>query len=505
LKKIKSALISVFHKDGLQPILEQLDKHNVEIISTGGTYDHIIKQGFKAKTVESITNYPSIFGGRVKTLHPDIFGGILYRRDLDNDQKQLEEYHIPSIDLVIVDLYPFEETVASTNDESQIIEKIDIGGISLIRAAAKNYKDVIIVPSKEQYGSLLNLLTNQNGASSIEDRKTFAAEAFKVSSHYDTAIFNYFNQTEKLDAFKISDQNGHVLRYGENPHQKGVFYGNMDKVFTQLHGKAISYNNLVDLDGAIKLIKEFNEPTFAILKHTNACGLASDNNLTMAWKKALAGDPISAFGGVLATNKEVDETTATEINKLFFEIIIAPSYSETALEVLKQKKNRIILQANSYNFPDITYKSVLNGTLIQGTDDITESKEDTKTITKVAPSNQELEDLIFANIIVKHTKSNAIVLVKNKQLIGSGTGQTSRVDALKQSILKAESFKLDLHNAVMASDAFFPFADSVEIAHKAGINAVIQPGGSVRDQETIDYCNEHQMSMVFTGNRHFKH
>ena len=505
LKKIKSALISVFHKDGLQPILEKLNELNIEIISTGGTYDHIIKQGFTAKTVESITNYPSIFGGRVKTLHPDVFGGILYRRDLESDQVQLKEYNIPSIDLVIVDLYPFEETVANTNDESQIIEKIDIGGISLIRAAAKNFKDVIIVPSKEQYGSLLELLTEQQGESSLSDRKTFAAEAFKVSSHYDTAIFNYFNQTEEIDAFKISEQNGDVLRYGENPHQKGVFYGEMEKVFTQLHGKAISYNNLVDLDGAIKLIKEFNEPTFAILKHTNACGLASDENLTTAWKKALAGDPISAFGGVLATNKEVDEETATEINKLFFEIIIAPSYNEKALEVLKKKKNRIILQAKSYDFPDVIYKSVLNGTLIQGTDDITETIEDTKVITTNTPSNNELEDLVFANIIVKHTKSNAIVLVKNKQLIGSGTGQTSRVDALKQSILKAESFKLDLKNAVMASDAFFPFADSVEIANKAGINAVIQPGGSVRDQETIDYCNNNNMSMVFTGNRHFKH
>ncbi|MCK5777025.1 MAG: bifunctional phosphoribosylaminoimidazolecarboxamide formyltransferase/IMP cyclohydrolase, partial [Bacteroidales bacterium] len=373
-----------------------LNELNIEIISTGGTYEHIIKQGFTAKTVESITNYPSIFGGRVKTLHPDVFGGILYRRDLESDQVQLKEYNIPSIDLVIVDLYPFEETVANTNDESQIIEKIDIGGISLIRAAAKNFKDVIIVPSKEQYGSLLELLTEQQGESSLSDRKTFAAEAFKVSSHYDTAIFNYFNQTEEIDAFKISEQNGDVLRYGENPHQKGVFYGEMEKVFTQLHGKAISYNNLVDLDGAIKLIKEFNEPTFAILKHTNACGLASDENLTTAWKKALAGDPISAFGGVLATNKEVDEETATEINKLFFEIIIAPSYNEKALEVLKKKKNRIILQAKSYDFPDVIYKSVLNGTLIQGTDDITETIEDPKVITTNTPSNSELEDLVFA-------------------------------------------------------------------------------------------------------------
>ena len=505
MKKIKSALISVFHKDGLQELLEKLDQLGVEIISTGGTYDHIIKQGFKAKTVESITKYPSIFGGRVKTLHPDIFGGILYRRDLENDQAQLEEFNIPSIDLVIVDLYPFEETVATTSDESQIIEKIDIGGISLIRAAAKNFKDVIIVPSKEQYGNLLQLLNEQNGESSLSDRKKFAAQAFKISSHYDTAIFNYFNITEDLDAFKLSEQNGHELRYGENPHQKGVFYGNMEKVFTQLHGKAISYNNLVDLDGATKLIKEFSEPTFAILKHTNACGLASDDKLLTAWEKALAGDPISAFGGVLACNREVDEETAKKINKLFFEIIIAPSFEKNALEILKSKKNRIILQAGSYDFPNKTYKSVLNGTLIQDADTISETKADTKVITKLSPSNEELEDLLFANIIVKHTKSNAIVLVNNKQLIGSGTGQTSRVDALKQSILKAQSFKLDLEGAVMASDAFFPFADSVEIADKVGIKAVIQPGGSVRDKDTIDYCNKHNMNMVFTGNRHFKH
>lgn len=505
MKKIKSALISVFHKDGLQEILEKLNELGVEIISTGGTYDHIIKQGFKAKTVESITNYPSIFGGRVKTLHPDIFGGILYRRDLESDQSQLEEFNIPSIDLVIVDLYPFEQTVASTSEESQIIEKIDIGGISLIRAAAKNYKDVLIVPSQEQYSELFELLDHQKGETSLENRKKFAAQAFKVSSHYDSAIFNYFNKTEELDAFKISHQNGEVLRYGENPHQKGIFYGDMDKVFSQLHGKAISYNNLVDLDGAIRLIKEFKEPTFAILKHTNACGLASDDKLANAWSKALAGDPISAFGGVLACNREVDEETAKEINKLFFEIIIAPSYEKNALALLKSKKNRIILQSGSYDFPNKMYKSVLNGTLVQDEDAISETIADTKVITDQAPSKEELEDLVFANLIVKHTKSNAIVLVKNKQLVGSGTGQTSRVDALKQSILKANSFKMDLQGAVMASDAFFPFADSVEIADEAGIKAIIQPGGSVRDQDTIDYCNKNNMSMVFTGNRHFKH
>ena len=505
MKRIKSALISVFHKDGLDDILKKLDHLEVEIISTGGTYDHIIKLGYKAKTVESITNYPSIFGGRVKTLHPDVFGGILHRRDNKNDISQLAEYKIPAIDLVIVDLYPFEETVAKTSDESQIIEKIDIGGISLIRAAAKNFKDVLIVPSKEQYADLYQILDQQEGQSSLEDRKKFAAQAFKVSSHYDTAIFNYFNQNNEIEVFKISQEKGETLRYGENPHQKGIFFGDMEKIFSQLHGKAISYNNLVDLDAAIKLIKEFTEPTFAILKHTNACGLASDNRLSIAWEKALAGDPISAFGGVLACNKEVDENTAKEINKLFFEIIIAPSFEKNALELLKSKKNRIILQAKSYDFPNQTFKSVLNGSLIQGSDHISETKNDIEVITKSSPSAKELDDLIFANIIVKHTKSNAIVLVKDKQLVGSGTGQTSRVDALKQAILKAQSFKLNLNGAVMASDAFFPFADSVEIANDAGVKAVIQPGGSVRDKDSIEYCNNNNMSMVFTGNRHFKH
>ena len=505
MKKIKSALISVFHKEGLREILEKLAELQVEIISTGGTYQHIIQEGFQAKTVESITNYPSIFGGRVKTLHPDIFGGILYRRELNNDRVQLAEYNIPSIDLVIVDLYPFEETMASTDDENQIIEKIDIGGISLIRAAAKNYQDVLIVPSQNQYKDLLNILKEKNGESSLADRKQFAAHAFNISSHYDTAIFNYFNATEGIQSFKNSEQTGNELRYGENPHQKGVFYGDMSQVFTQLHGKAISYNNLVDLDGAIKLIKEFAKPTFAILKHTNACGLASENHLIDAWKKALAGDPISAFGGVLACNREVDEATAKEINKLFFEIIIAPSFEKNALELLESKKNRIILQAGLYDFPDKNFKSVLNGTLVQDIDAISEMEGNTKVITSLAPNKREVEDLLFANLIVKHTKSNAIVLVKNKQLIGSGTGQTSRVDALKQAIVKAQTFDLDLEDAVMASDAFFPFADSVEIANKAGVKAVIQPGGSMRDQDSIDYCNKNNMSMLFTGNRHFKH
>jgi phosphoribosylaminoimidazolecarboxamide formyltransferase/IMP cyclohydrolase len=505
LKKIKTALISVFHKDGLQEILEELKRLNIEIVSTGGTYDHIIKQGFKAKTVESITNYPPIFGGRVKTLHPNIFGGILYRRHMSSDKDELEKYNIPSTDLIIVDLYPFEKTLSTTNDESQIIEKIDIGGIGLIRAAAKNYKDVVVVASQDQYPELLQILKENNGTTDLPERKYFAAQAFNISSHYDTSIFNYYNQTEGIQSFKLSKQQATTLRYGENPHQKGIFYGQLDKVFTQLHGKAISYNNLVDLDAAIKLINEFNEPTFAILKHTNACGLACDNNLTEAWKKALAGDPISAFGGVLACNKEIDEKTAQEMNKLFFEIVIAPGYKKNALEILKSKKNRIILQAGSYEFPKTTYKSVLNGTLIQDADDMSETSLDTKVITNQSPDKREMKDLIFANLIVKHTKSNAIVLAKNKQLIGSGTGQTSRVDALKQAILKAKSFNLDTEGAVMASDAFFPFADSVEIAKEVGVSAVIQPGGSVKDQDSIDYCNKNNMSMLFTGNRHFKH
>ncbi len=505
MRKITNALISVFHKDGLEEILAELHRLNIGIISTGGTHEFITGLGYEAKTVESITNYPGIFGGRVKTLHPDIFGGILHRRDKADDIKELEQYHIPPIDLVIVDLYPFEKTVAQTTNETQIIEKIDIGGISLIRAAAKNFKDVVIIPSQSQYAALLELLKTQNGFTTIAHRKQFAAEAFNTSSHYDTAIFNYFNQTENIPAFKISHQQGKEMRYGENPHQKGVFFGDMEKVFTQLHGKAISYNNLVDLDAAIKLITEFNEPTFAILKHTNACGLASDLNLTETWLKALAGDPISAFGGVLACNREVDEKTAAEVNKLFFEIIIAPAYEKNALELLKSKKNRIILQAGSYDFPKETFKSVLNGTLVQGQDLLSETDGDTQVITSKAPSAREMEDLLFANLIVKHTKSNAIVLVNNKQLIGSGTGQTSRVDALRQAILKAKSFNLNLIGAVMASDAFFPFADSVEIAHQAGIISVIQPGGSLKDQDSIDYCNNNNMSMLFTGNRHFKH
>lgn len=505
MKPIKNALISVFHKEGLVDILSVLKKYNINIITTGGTHKFITEAGFKAKTVESLTDYPSIFGGRVKTLHPVIFGGILYRRDLESDQKQSIEFNIPPIDLVIVDLYPFEKTLEQTNNEAEIIEKIDIGGISLIRAAAKNFKDVLIVPSVYQYSELLDILEKNQGQSTLEDRKRFAMQAFNVSSHYDSAIFSYFNREFKEEIFKSSIQQSAVLRYGENPHQKGVFYGDMDQVFEQLHGKAISYNNLIDLDGAIALIKEFDEPTFAILKHTNACGLASDGKLVNAWKKALAGDPISAFGGVLISNRIIDQETAEDVNKLFFEIILAPGFDNNALEILKTKKNRIILQAKSYAFQTLQFKTALNGVIAQDKDLKTEEINDWEIVTEKAPSDIEAIDLVFANKLVKHTKSNAIVLAKDGQLIGSGTGQTSRIDALKHAIQKAKDFGLDLNGAVMASDAFFPFADSVEFAEKEGIKAVIQPGGSVRDQESIDYCNKTNMTMVFTGTRHFKH
>lgn len=505
MKPIKNALISVFHKDGLTAILSTLKKFNINIITTGGTYKFIKEAGYDAQTVESLTNYPSIFGGRVKTLHPIIFGGILYRRDLDSDQKQAVDFNVPPIDLVIVDLYPFEKTLEQTSSEADIIEKIDIGGISLIRAAAKNFKDVLIIPSVNQYTELIDVLEANQGQSSLEDRKRFAMQAFNVSSHYDSAIFSYFNTEFKEDVFKSSIQQSTVLRYGENPHQKGVFYGDMNKVFEQLHGKAISYNNLIDLDGAIALIKEFEEPTFAILKHTNACGLASDSKLLNTWKKALAGDPISAFGGVLICNRTIDLETAEEINKLFFEIILAPDFEKNALETLKTKKNRIILQAKSFDFQTLQFKTALNGVIAQDKDLKTEDLNDWEVATEKAPSEKEAEDLVFANKLVKHTKSNAIVLAKDGQLIGSGTGQTSRIDALKHAIQKAKDFGLDLNGAVMASDAFFPFADSVEFAEKEGIKAIIQPGGSIRDKDSIAFCNKTDMVMVFTGTRHFKH
>lgn len=504
MKKIKNALISVFYKDGLEPVLEKLSSLGIQLYSTGGTYDFIKEKGYDAHTIESLTSYPSILGGRVKTLHPKVFGGILARRENKGDQQQLKEYQIPPFDLVIVDLYPFEETLLNTSDEQTIVEKIDIGGISLIRAAAKNFKDVLVVPASSFYSDLIRLLNEKNGHTETEDRKLFAAQAFNVSSHYDSAIFNWINPGS-IKSLKISGEKPAVLRYGENPHQEGLFYGNLDEVFEQLHGKAISYNNLLDLDAAINLINDFEETTFAVIKHNNACGLASREKLIDAWTDSLAGDPVSAFGGVLVTNQKIDKETAGEINKIFFEIILAPAYDDDALEILKSKKNRIILKKVGFNFPTKLYRSLLNGTLVQDKDTVTEKPENLENKTKLEPTADQFEDLLFANKIVKHTKSNTIVLAKNKQLVGSGTGQTSRVDALRQAIDKAKSFDLPLKGAVMASDAFFPFADSVEIADKAGIKAVIQPGGSIRDKDSIDYCNAHGISMVFTGIRHFKH
>ncbi len=504
LKKIKSALISVYHKDGLDDIIKSLYALDIELFSTGGTQTFIEGMGIPVTPVESITGYPSILGGRVKTLHPKVFGGILARRDNESDLKQLQEYEIPQFDLVIVDLYPFEATVASGASEQEIIEKIDIGGISLIRAAAKNFKDVIIVASQAQYLQLSRLLNDKHGASSIEDRQAFAGSAFGVSSHYDSAIFNYFNKDEN-SALRLSVDGSRVLRYGENPHQKGMFYGNLDAMFTQLHGKEISYNNLLDIDAAVNLMGEFDETTVAILKHNNACGLASRTTLKEAWNAALAGDPVSAYGGVVIANREIDAETATEMDKIFFEVVIAPGYTTDALDILKHKKNRMILIQKPIQPDAKNYRTCLNGVLVQDRDSAIELAESFKTVTKAHALAQELDDLVFANKIVKHTKSNAIVLAKNKQLVASGTGQTSRVDALRQAIAKAESFEFDLNGAVMASDAFFPFADSIEIAYKAGIHSVIQPGGSVRDQDTIDYCNQNNVAMVFTGIRHFKH
>ena len=438
-------------------------------------------------------------------MHPKIFGGILGRRDLSSDLQQLQEYGIPEIDLVIVDLYPFEKTVTSTTNEAEIIEKIDIGGISLIRAAAKNFKDVVIIPSADEYADLLLLLNEKQGHTSLEDRKLLACKAFNVSSHYDTHIFNYFNKEAQLPVFKQSVLQNNSLRYGENPHQQATFYGNIADYFNQLHGKEISYNNMLDIDAAITLINDFDETTFAIIKHNNACGIASRKKLVDAWKDALAADPISAFGGILICNRIVDEETALEINNLFFEIIIAPNFENNALEILKSKKNRIILQKKDFVLNDKQFKTLLNGVIAQKRDTLVEKPENLKTVTHTLLTNEQVTDMLFANIVVKHTKSNAIVLVKDKQLLASGVGQTSRVDALKQAIAKAKTFGFNLEGAVMASDAFFPFADCVEIAYNEGIKAVIQPGGSVRDQDSIDFCNQHHIAMAFTGNRHFKH
>jgi phosphoribosylaminoimidazolecarboxamide formyltransferase / IMP cyclohydrolase len=505
LKKIKNALISVFYKDNLEPIIHQLNKLGVKIYSTGGTQTFIEGLGIEVIPVEDLTSYPSILGGRVKTLHPKVFGGILGRREVENDILQLEEFAIPEIDLVIVDLYPFEETVASGSDNQSIIEKIDIGGISLIRAAAKNFNDVIIVPSKNEYPYLLQLLNDKHGQSDIEDRKFLATKAFNISSGYDTAIFEYFNQG-KEKVFKKSISEAQVLRYGENPHQEGVFYGDLDAFFEKLHGKELSYNNLLDVDAAVNLIAEFaEEPTFAILKHNNACGLASRKSSIDAYKAALAGDPVSAFGGIIITNRSLDKTTASEINELFCEVVIAPDYDNAALDILKQKKNRIILKQKLDIKSDKQFRTILNGVLEQDKDLKTETKDILQVVTEKLATANEIEDLIFANKIAKHTKSNTIVLAKNKQLLGSGTGQTSRVDALKQGLNKAKAFGFDLKGAVMASDAFFPFPDCVEIAGKEGISAVIQPGGSVKDKDSVEYCNKNEIAMVFTGIRHFKH
>jgi phosphoribosylaminoimidazolecarboxamide formyltransferase / IMP cyclohydrolase len=504
-KKIKSALISVYYKDGLDVIVKTLNNIGVKIYSTGGTQEYISSLGISVTSVESLTSYPSILGGRVKTLHPKVFGGILGRRENENDMKQMQQYEIPEIDLVIVDLYPFEETLAKGAADKEIIEKIDIGGISLIRAAAKNFEDVLIVPSSLYYEKFIDLLNSKNGLTGITDRKTFAGYAFNVSSHYDTAIFNYFNKEQQNKAFKHSIVEYNVMRYGENPHQEGVFYGKIEDVLEQLHGKQLSYNNLLDIDAAINLINEFTEPTFAIIKHNNACGIACRKNLTDAWKDALAGDPVSAFGGVLITNTSIDEITAKEINKLFFEIIIAPAYENISLEILEIKKNRIILQLKPFDFTDKQFKSVLNGVLEQTRDNKTETENDLRIVTKTIPTEKEKKDMLFANKIVKHTKSNAIVLAKNGQLLASGMGQTSRIDSLKQAIKKAKDFGFDLNGAVMASDAFFPFPDCVILAEAEGIRAVIQPGGSINDKESIAFCDHHEVAMAITGFRHFKH
>jgi phosphoribosylaminoimidazolecarboxamide formyltransferase/IMP cyclohydrolase len=505
LKKINSALVSVFYKDNLEPIIKKLNELGVTIYSTGGTQTFIENLKVPVKAVESLTSFPEILGGRVKTLHPKIFGGILGRRELQSDVAQMEQHQIPNIDLVIVDLYPFEETVSKGASEADIIEKIDIGGISLIRAAAKNFNDVVIVSSRNDYQDLHQLLESKNGFSDISDRRRFAAKAFATSSHYDSAIFNYFNKTENIPQFKQSIQSAQTLRYGENPHQQGVFYGDLDAMFEKLHGKELSYNNLLDVDAAVNLIADFEEPTFAILKHNNACGVASRSTIKQAYVDALAGDPVSAFGGILIANRAIDEETAAEVNKLFCEVVIAPSFESKAVDILKSKPNRILLVQKPVETGTKSFRTLLNGVIEQDKDLKTESSADLKSVTKTSPSEQEIKDLLFANKLVKHTKSNTIVLVKNNQLLASGTGQTSRVDALKQAITKALSFGFDLKGAVMASDAFFPFPDCVEIAHKAGITAVIQPGGSIKDKDSIEYCNANSVSMVFTGTRHFKH
>ncbi len=507
-KKIQSALLSVYSKDGLEPIVRLLHDQNVTLYSTGGTQTFIENLGIPVIAVESITDYPEILGGRVKTLHPKIFGGILNRQENGSDIAEMLRHNIPQIDLVVVDLYPFEKTVASGETAENIIEKIDIGGISLIRAAAKNFRDTVIIPSVNEYPHLLNLFQIHRGVTYLEQRQYFATKAFQVSSHYDTAIYNYFaKESPDETVFKISINNGKELRYGENPHQVGYFFGDFDAMFTKLHGKELSYNNLLDVDAAVNLIAEFanDGPTFAILKHNNSCGISSNNTILEAYNAALACDPTSAFGGVLIANKTIDSSTATEINKLFCEVVIAPKFDTDAIAILSEKKNRILLVQNPVALPETHVRTCLNGLLVQDRNNLTDNKEGLKTVTKTEPTETEVSDLIFASKICKNTKSNTIVFAKNNTLISAGTGQTSRVDALQQAIEKAKLFGFDLNGAVMASDAFFPFPDCVELAKNAGITAVIQPGGSIKDQLSIDFCNENGVSMVFTGTRHFKH
>ena len=506
-KKIKTALISVYHKEGLDEIITKLYEEGVQFLSTGGTRQFIESLGFECQAVEDLTSYPSILGGRVKTLHPKVFGGILGRRDVEQDAEQMRKYEIPEIDLVIVDLYPFEATVAGGAEPQQIIEKIDIGGISLIRAAAKNYKDVVIVPSTNYYADILEILENQNGVTSLEQRREFAKKAFAVSSYYDSKIFTYFDGGESTfhANLRIAEDTKQEMRYGENPHQKAMFFGDINAIFDKLHGKDLSYNNMLDVDAAVNMMNEFDETTFIIMKHNNACGVACRETLLQAWKDCLACDPVSAFGGVVITNRQITKEVAQEMNSLFMEVIIAPGYDQEALEILESKKNRIILVQKITKTPSTLVRSALNGFLYQERDLKTETPDDLTSVTDKKPTQQEIENMLFANKIVKHSKSNAIVLANNKQLYASGIGQTSRVDALKQAIEKAKSFGFDLKGAVMASDAFFPFGDCVELAHKEGITSVIQPGGSVRDNESIDYCNKNDVAMVFTGIRHFKH
>ncbi len=503
-KEVKSALISLFHKKPARNLIQKLAEAGVRLYSTGGTLKYIQEMGYDALAVEDITQYPSVFGGRVKTLHPKIFGGILHRRDVPEDLQEMESFRIPSIDMVVVDLYPFEATVSSGASQEEIIEKIDIGGVSLIRAAAKNFKDTWIVPSAQWFDKATQIIEQQGVKTSFQQRKEFAAEAFNISSHYDTAIYSYMAQGEE-QACKISIPQANSLRYGENPHQKGIFYGNVQEVFSQLHGKALSYNNLLDIHGAVSLISEFDDCTFAIIKHTNACGVASRSTIQQAYQTALASDPVSAFGGILIANRNIDRDTAYDINKLFFEVILAPGFDKEALQLLQQKEKRIILQLNNLHQPAWQYRSALNGILAQSVDNAQTPADKWTPATLNTPNSKQEQDLLFANKIVKHTKSNAIVLAKEQQLLAAGTGQTSRVDALKQAISKAKEFGHNLEGAVMASDAFFPFPDSVEIAGKEGINSVIQPGGSVRDQQSIDFCNNHNITMVMTGIRHFKH